>query len=177
MRLLLALLLLAMPVLADQRDPRLPALFDALQRADAVEALAIEAQIWAIWSDIDDAESQMQLERGSVAMANRQYGEAKAAFDRLVERSPELAEGWNRRATLFWLMDELDRSVEDIRRTLTLEPRHFGALSGMGLIFMVVGKPEAAARSFEAALAVHPTLAGAKINLERLRQSLKGDRL
>ena len=171
--LVVALQLLAWaPASADQRDPRLPSLFEALQRADAVAGRQIDEKIWAIWSEIDDAESQLQLERGSVAMANRRYTEALAAFDALVRRSPEFAEGWNKRATLFWLTDELDRSVEDIRRTLTLEPKHFGALSGLGLIFMTIGKPQPALESFEAALAVHPFLPGGKQNIEVLRGQL-----
>lgn len=171
----LALLALLVPaVRADQKDPRLDGLFAALKTADAVEARAIEAQIWTIWSETSDPEAQALLEAGSVAMANRDRRTAIAAFDALVARAPELAEGWNKRATLFWLMGEEEASVRDIQRTLALEPRHFGALSGLGLILMARGQSERALRAFEAALALHPTLTGARENARRLRLEQDG---
>lgn len=159
---------------ADQNDSRLDPLFDRLAAADAVEGRAIEARIWAIWSEIDDPRSQMLLEAGSVAMANRRHAEARRHLDALVERSPDFAEGWNRRATLFWLQGDYPASVRDIGRTLALEPRHFGALSGLGLIYMAIGEHEAALRSFEAALAIHPGLPGARHHVEMLRRGLGG---
>ena len=100
---------------------------------------------------------------------------ARAAFDLLVTRAPNFAEAWNKRATLLYLLGDDDGSVADVRRTLVLEPRHFGALSGLGLINARHGRPEAALHSFEAALAIHPFLPGARANVEALRQRLKGD--
>jgi tetratricopeptide (TPR) repeat protein len=160
---------------ASQTDPRLDELFARLADAgDPVEAAWLEQMIWAIWSEIDDPLSRDLLERGSVAMTNRQWSEARAALDALVERSPDFAEGWNKRATLFWVLDDYGRSVQDIQRTLALEPRHFGALSGLGLIFTATGQKEAAIRTFEAALEIHPFLAGARQHIERLRDEPEG---
>lgn len=168
------LALLSGPALCDQRDPRLDGLFAALQAADAVEARTIEERIWAIWSATENPEARTLLEVGSVAMANRDHRTARAAFDALVATAPDFAEGWNKRATLFWLLGEEEASVRDIQRTLALEPRHFGALSGLGLILMGRGRIEAAIGAFEAALALHPHLPAARHHLERLRREQAG---
>lgn len=159
---------------ADQKDPRLGPLFAELRTADAVEARAIEEQIWAIWGETSNPHARTLLEVGSVAMANRDHRTARAAFDALVALAPDFAEGWNKRATLFWLLGEDVASVRDIQRTLALEPRHFGALSGLGLILMGRGEDERALEAFEAALAIHPTLPGARQHAERLRREQGG---
>ncbi len=165
----LALLLAARLAAADQRDPRLEPLFSRLAVADAVEARHLEAQILTIWSAVDDPEAQALLERGSVAMANRDYATAKTAFDALTSRFPHFAEGWNRRATLLWILGEHLAAVADLERTLALEPRHFGALSTLGLALLRLGAREAAQRAFEAALAIHPTFAVARYHVALLR--------
>ncbi|MDF1585406.1 tetratricopeptide repeat protein [Marinimicrococcus flavescens] len=165
---------LAAPAAADQNDPRLDPLFARLKQVDAVEARGVEARIWILWGQSGDPHSQELLEAGSVAMANRDYGAARSSLDALVERAPGFAEGWNRRATLFWVQGEYAASVRDIRRTLALEPRHFGALSGLGLIYMTIGESEAALRSFEAALEIHPNLPGARHHADLLRRGLDG---
>ncbi|MCS7267066.1 MAG: tetratricopeptide repeat protein [Geminicoccaceae bacterium] len=155
---------------ADQRDPRLGSLFAQLEKADAVAARAIEARIWAIWGTIDDPEAQDLLERGSVAMANRDYAAAMTAFDALTARFPDFAEGWNRRATLFWILGDDEAALRDIRRTLALEPRHFGALASLGLVLLRLGREEQALRAFEAALRIHPNSAVARYHVAKLRE-------
>ncbi|MFO1038829.1 MAG: tetratricopeptide repeat protein [Geminicoccaceae bacterium] len=135
----------------------------------------MEEQIWAIWAEIDDSEGRTLLETGTDAMQRRAYGRALESFNALVVRDPEFAEGWNKRATLFYLMGDYKSSVLDIEKTLALEPRHFGALSGLGLIYIAVDKPEAAIRSFEAALAIYPKLASAKAHVDMLRAMTAGD--
>lgn len=164
-----ACLLLTVGARADQTDPRLDLLFARLKDADAVEARIIEAHIWTLWSATDDPEARELLERGSVAMANRDHKTALAAFDALTARFPNFAEGWNKRATLFWILGDDAAALADIRRTLALEPRHFGALSGLGLVAMRLGRDEAAIAAFEAALAIHPHLPAARYHLERLK--------
>lgn len=171
-----AALLLASPALADQIDERLPALFAQLKAGPEAAALA-EPQIWAIWDETIDPESAELLAQGSAAMATRAWPTALERFNKLVARSPNFAEGWNKRATLYYLMGDYPDSVADIQKTLALEPRHFGALSGLGLIFMAIGKPEPAIESFEAALSIHPHLPGAKQNIESLRAQVGGQQL
>jgi tetratricopeptide (TPR) repeat protein len=161
---------------ADQDDPRLDGLFDQLAAAGSAEgARAIEAEIWAIWLEIEDTASARLLRQGSDAMARRLFPVAVHSFNRLIDRSPGFAEGWNRRATLHYLMGNDEASVRDIEQTLALEPRHFGALSGLGLIMLRNDQPAAALRSFEAALEVHPHLPAAEAHLEPLRQLLEGE--
>jgi tetratricopeptide (TPR) repeat protein len=165
--------LTAAPALADQNDARLEGLFERLHQAgDSETAQGLERQIWAIWLEIGDPESEGLLQRGVAAMAIDDLSRAAAAFDALVARSPGFAEGWNKRATLRWLVGDYAGSVHDIQSTLALEPRHFGALSGLGLIYTEIGEPEAAIRSFEAALALHPFLPGARESVDRLRRML-----
>ena len=107
-------------------------------------------------------------------MGEKDYDAALKDFDKLVVVAPDFAEGWNRRATLRYLMDDLEGSVRDIESTLALEPRHFGALSGLGLIYMQLGKDEAALKAFRRALELDPYLADVKANIKKLEQELGG---
>ena len=170
------LCLVAAPAAAAQSDPMLPHLFERLRAAgDVAEARTIEQQIWRLWADVSDPEAAALLAAGTAAITARSWPRALEQLDRLVERHPDIAEGWNQRATLFYLMGDFAASVADIQRTLALEPRHFGALSGLGLIYMAIERPEAAIRAFEAALAIHPYLPGARQNLVALRQQIESD--
>jgi tetratricopeptide (TPR) repeat protein len=163
------------PALADQQDIRLEGLFARLQTTSSrPEAEAAQRQIWLIWTECDDSQADRLMQGGLEAMATRQHGLALQYFDRLVERAPEFAEGWNKRATVHYLMDNYEASVFDIERTLELEPRHFGALSGLGMIYDAIGKPAAALRSFEAAVAINPHLDGTRQRIDELRRQLRG---
>ena len=165
----------AEPALADQDDPRLGGLFRRLQStSDAAEARSVEQRIWQVWLETDDARLNRLMQQGIAAMQNRQYATALQAFDRMVEQAPAFAEGWNKRATVHFLMGNWRASVEDIRQTLALEPRHFGALFGLGLIYEVLEQPAAALRSFEATLALNPHSASTRQKIEELREQLRG---
>ena len=120
----------------------------------------------------DDIDGIMR--EGIEAMQSGRFGEAIEDFDRIVEMAPDFAEGWNKRATAYYLNDELSESVHDIQRTLELEPRHFGAISGMGLIFLKRGDPLGALDAFEAVLQIHPHSRGTRFRVEMLRQELLG---
>jgi len=175
--LLVALLLpLGTAARADQQDPRLEPLFEALGSAETPEgASKIEAAIWQIWAETDDSSSARLMRQGNDAMAKRVFPIAILSFNRLIERSPDFAEAWNRRATLHYLMGNDAASIADIEQTLALEPRHFGALSGLGLIMLRNQRLDAALRSFEAALELHPHLPAARSHLEALRKLLEGE--
>ena len=160
---------------ADQRDGRLDGLFARLQGAlSDREAQAIERRIWSIWSEAGDPRIALLLQEGVVAMSEARYRLALERFDRMVEQAPDFAEGWNKRATLHYLMRNFRASVIDIQRTLALEPRHFGALSGLGLIYDAVDRPAAALRSFEAAVAINPHLDSIGQRIVELRRQLAG---
>ena len=142
---------------ADQRDPRLPGLLAALAEAsDPEQALPIEGAIWGIWLDGGDRALNELMARGVEAMGANRLRDAAERFTELILAAPEFAEAWNKRATVYYLMDRYEDSVRDIKRTLALEPRHFGAISGMGLIFLERGDEEGALGAFEKVLEIHP---------------------
>ncbi len=171
-RYLMAMLLAACwvsPAPADQNDRRLDGLFAQLQSTgDQAEAAAIQVRIWGLWFQTEDEDINLLMRMGSVALNQGRYEAALTAFDRVVKQAPEFAEGWNRRATLHYLMGSYAASVRDVERTLALELRHFGALSGLGLINMRLGHNDQAIKAFREALKVNPHLSGAKANLEGL---------
>ena len=176
-RLLALLAMLVMAPLdgrADQNDPALEPLFTQLKDADAVQGQALEEQIWAIWLQHPDRIAASLLDEGVVLMSRRRWTEALALFDQLVVRAPAFAEAWNKRATVYFLLGDFDRSVQDIQRTLILEPRHFGALAGLGQMYLQLDQPEAALRSFGAALKINPNMPGVQRMAEDLRARLRG---
>ena len=161
---------------ASQDDPRLDPLFLALKEAPSeLAARSTEAQIWAVWSEIGDVATAQNFNAGTAAMARRAYLEAKDAFTAATRRSPNFAEAWNKLATVDYLIGDLEGAVTGIRQTLALEPRHFGALSGLGLVYIQIGSADAAIRSFEAALAIYPKMAGARAHIDMLRGDRNGD--
>ncbi len=162
------------PAAADQRDSRLDALFSGLKSsADPRAAVAVEAQIWGIWGETGDPAVQGLMALGVAAMARRDHRAALGKFDQIVRIAPGFAEGWNKRATVHYLLGNYKKSLGDIRKTLTLEPRHFGALSGRGLVYVQLDQEARALKAFEAALVIHPHLSGSEINAETLRRWLK----
>jgi tetratricopeptide (TPR) repeat protein len=151
---------------ADQKDTRLPGLFDSLKKASSGdEAEAIEAKIWTIWLQANDPAIDKLMEQGSNAMGNQDYPAAMQSFNEIIEKKPDFAEGWNKRATLYYLMGDYQHSLADIDRTLALEPRHIGALSGLGLVNMQLDRDEAAADAFKRVLDIDPQSASARMNL------------
>ncbi len=162
---------------ADQRDVRLEPLFQRLQTTgDLGDAAAIQQQIWQIWIEFEDFSISQLMRRGMTAMSRGDHDKALDAFNNMIDQAPDFAEAWNKRATVFYLMGRLDESALDIQQTLQLEPRHFGALSGLALIYDALEEPAAALRSLEAALAINPHLGGSQERLDELREKLKGIR-
>jgi tetratricopeptide (TPR) repeat protein len=163
------------PVAADQQDPRLDGLFERLQEARSpLEAQAVEEQIWRLWLESDDPALDRLMVQGVAAMRTQDYAAALRTFDRMVDQAPDFAEGWNKRATVHYLMGHWRASVVDIQRTLALEPRHFGALFGLGLIYDALEQPEAALRSYEATLTVNPQSQSTLQRVRELRRQLLG---
>ena len=156
---------------ADQNDERLELLFSQLKSIEHVEdARPVEAQIWNIWTESGRNDIDNLMDSGIRAMSSRDLETALEKFDQIVQQLPEFAEGWNKRATVYYLMDRLDESVKDVQKTLALEPRHFGAISGMGLIFMQVGDDVAALQAFEDVLKIYPSSISARIHIENLNK-------
>ena len=142
---------------ADQNAPELELLFDKLNdTSDSHSAQKLTSKIWQIWTYNDRDDINKLMHAGVTLMNARQYKGALAQFDRIIELEPTFAEGWNKRATLYFLMDRYDDSINDIRETLTREPRHFGAMSGLGVILTETGDHTDAIAAFEYALKVNP---------------------
>lgn len=161
---------------ADQNDPRLEDLFQQLHQTQEFEkGGSITQRIWEVWYEIQDEEAKNLFDRGVVLMAQADYRSALLTFTRLTDMKPEFAEAWNRRATLLYLMGEFRLSMRDIKQTLVLEPRHFGAISGMGQILMRQNKLQDARRAFEKALEINPHLTGARINVIQINKMLSAN--
>jgi tetratricopeptide (TPR) repeat protein len=171
----LVLVTLAVPAEGDQRDPRLPGLFEQLKAAETLEAAQpIEAEIWTIWAQSENDDVNLLMGIAVNAMAREDYATALELFDKMIEVAPEFAEGWNKRATVLYLMGEIERSRADVEKVLELEPRHFGALSGLGLLYMAEGEAEKALDAFRRALAVNPTMPGPQQWVEELKTRIEG---
>ena len=170
----LAILSLSNLLHADQTDDRLNDLFAALQVTDDVQLItATESQIWAIWVEHPNAEVEQLMLVGTQRMNTQQYAEAMLVFNRLTEIFPMYAEGWNKRATLHYLLGNFDASISDIEKTLELEPRHFGALSGLGMVFIKQEELDKAKKAFEDLIKVHPNSPNAKQNLKLVKEKLR----
>ena len=159
---------------ADHNDERLDPLFTRLLiEHDLTSIRETENQIWEIWYEHPN-EDVMQLMRIGIQRMNyNRYAEAMLIFTQLVENFPDYAEGWNKRATLHYVIGNLDESIADIERTLALEPRHFGALSGLGLVYMQREELNKAKQAFENLIDVHPNSPNARRNLEAVNESLR----
>ena len=171
----LALLVLPFAASAAQNDARLDGLFARLKSAtNPIEARLVEEAIWQIWLISGEKRTNALMAKGIGAMNRGDNARALAAFDEIVRILPGFAEGWNKRATVRYLMASHQESLGDIERTLALEPRHFGALSGRGLVNLALGREAAALKAFEEALLIYPRLPGAKSQIKALREKLKG---
>ncbi len=165
----LILVLWGTVAMADQRDPRLAPLFDRLRTTDDVrEAERVEQLIWQVWTGAGDEELDALMARGVRAMNAGDPRAALAAFDALVDAAPDFAEGWNKRATVYWLVGDHAASVKDIAATLALEPRHFGALSGLAMIHEAHGRAFEAMEALEQVRGIHPHLPHLAERIQRL---------
>lgn len=171
----IAVFFAVMPASAQTTD--LDALFSRLQSASADEAKDIEAEIWIEWSKSGSAAMDLLLERGRKAMADGDAALAVAHLTALVDHAPDFAEGWNARATAYYQLGEFGPSVADIAQTLTLNPRHFGALSGLGSIFESLNAPDRALEAYRAAQAINPFASGVSQAIDRLTKQTQGQDL
>ena len=161
---------------ADQNDPRLDPLFADLQTALSVTAAQqIENQIWQYWLSFPNDQTientmtaaMLMMERGRLQSAERIFG-------RIIDREPHFAEAWNKRAMVRFLAGNHKGSAKDIAKVLQLEPRHFGALSGLGMIHMHNGDWQNALETYELAFSINPYLANVEMIIKDLKKRLKG---
>jgi len=144
---------------AAARAQRLDSLFALLKTAkDQDEADVIVGDIWKVWLRSGSADLDARMEHATRLMAHGLLQPALAALDEITAAAPKWAEAWNKRATVLFLLSEYDRSLADIERVLALEPRHFGALAGIGMIRSEKGELREALAALRRALAVNPFL-------------------
>jgi tetratricopeptide (TPR) repeat protein len=149
-----------------------PALLDALRDSDSrVRALA-ERALWEIWSRSGNDDVDHLLRAGIVEMQHGQLEASIDTFSEVIRRQPDFAEGWNKRATVYYLVGEYRKSAADCDEVLKRNPSHFGALSGYGMIWLRLDEPARALERFEQALAVNPNLDSVRETIDALRTLL-----
>ena len=159
---------------ADQKDDRLENLFITLSSSSDKQIIrSTENQIWEIWFAHPNSDVERLMQIGVQRMNNNRQSEAMIIFNQLVENFPNYAEAWNRRATLHYILGNYQESISDIEKVLSLEPRHFGALSGLGLVYLQLDQLSKAKRAFEDLIEVHPNSPNAKENLRRVNEELR----
>lgn len=160
---------------APAHDPQLDRLFVSLKEApDAAAAAPIEQQIWARWSESGSPTVDILLERATAAESAGDPALAAEFLDQASDLAPQFAEPWKRRASLAYDAHDYAGAIAAIQETLRREPRHFGALAGLGLIYEELGQDRAALDAFRAALAVHPHYATAVRGAQRLAPKVDG---
>lgn len=171
MQIIAVLILLAYSLAspADQNDPALDDLFEQLAVTTSdEEASNITREIWQRWTANDDPDVSQLMQIGIRALNYSTYRKALQSFDRVIEIAPEFAEGWNKRATLYYHIKEYRRSIDDIKKTLRLEPRHFGAWSGLGLVSIAQENYAGALAAFKKALSINPHIPNIRRYVQKL---------
>lgn len=133
-----------------------------------------EQNIWIQWSKSGSPAMDLLLERGRQAMATGDYAGAIEHLTALIDHVPAFAEGWNARATAYFQAGLFGPSIEDVRHVLLLNPRHFGAMAGLGMMLEEIDKPKDALAAYEAARAIHPRQPGVLDAIARLHKQLDG---
>ena len=168
---------------APSKLPRVPAdktrgldfLFGALKAApDEASAKHVEARIWAIWLQTPSDTVALLMTRAKSAMEAKNTDVALKLLDSVVKLRPDYVEGWNRRATLYYLRNDYTHSLQDIEQVLAREPRHFGALAGLGMIMQEVGDEKRALEAYRKALAVNPHLEKIPEQVKALTEKVEG---
>jgi tetratricopeptide (TPR) repeat protein len=157
------------------RSRNLDTLFEALKVApDESSAKEIEQRIWALWTQSDSDTANLLMTRAKAAVDGKDFDLAIQLLDSIIEIKPDYAEAWNRRATLYYLKKDYGRSITDIQQVLVLEPRHFGALAGLGTILHDIGDDKRALEVFRRALSIHPHLQKIPDTVKTLTEKVEG---
>ena len=164
-----------LPKVGADRTRGLDFLFGALKVApDEASAKHVEARIWALWLQTPSDTTALLMLRAKAAMDAQQIEVALKLLDAVVKLRPDYVEGWNRRATLYYLQNDYAHSLEDIEQVLIREPRHFGALAGLGMIMQDLGDEKRALDAFRKALAINPYLDKVPELVKTLTEKVEG---
>jgi len=164
-----------LPKVSADKTRGLDFLFGALKAApDEASAKHVEARIWAVWMQTPSDTAALLMMRAKAAMDAKQVDVALKLLDAVVKLRPDYVEGWNRRATLYYLKNDYMHSLQDIEQVLLREPRHFGALAGLGMIMQDLGEDKRALEAFRKALAVNPYLEKVPELVKSLTEKVEG---
>ena len=159
---------------ANTINEQLNKLFDDLKISSESSSFLIEQKIWKLWSTHpDDEKLTTLLAEGSAAVNNNQLTEAINIFTKVIELDPNWAEAWNKRATVFYLVGQFQKSQDDIDKVLNLEKRHFGALAGQGLVNIQLKNYEKAIKSYQKALEIYPSMRSPEIMIKEIEALIK----
>ena len=159
---------------ANTINEQLNKLFDDLKISSESSSFLIEQKIWKLWSTHpNDEKLTILLAEGSAAVNNNQLTEAINIFTKVIELDPNWAEAWNKRATVFYLVGQFQKSQDDIDKVLNLEKRHFGALAGQGLVNIQLKNFEKAIKSYEKALEIYPSMRSPEIMIKEIEALIK----
>jgi tetratricopeptide (TPR) repeat protein len=168
---------------APSKLPRVPAdrirgldfLFGALKAApDEDSARHVEARIWALWLQTPSDTAALLMVRAKAAIDAQNVDVAMQLLDAVIKIRPDYVEAWNRRATLYYLKSDYVRALEDFQQVLLREPRHFGALVGLGTIMRDIGDDKRALDAFRKALAINPYLEKIPETVKQLSEKVEG---
>ncbi|WP_027053911.1 tetratricopeptide repeat protein [Mesorhizobium erdmanii] len=158
------------------KQARLDKLFSDLKRERNEKAAErIAGNIWSEWFQSGSASIDLMMLWSQKAMDNQKFDVALDFLDQVVTLRPTYAEGWNRRATVHFMMKNYGKSMSDIERTLQLEPRHFGALSGLAQIMALTGHKQSALEAWQKVLAIYPMMRSAQDQVATLSEELAGE--
>jgi tetratricopeptide (TPR) repeat protein len=164
-----------LPKVGPDRTRGLDFLFGALKVApDEASAKHVEARIWALWMQTPSDTAALLMVRAKAAMDAQKMDVALKLLDAVVKLRPDYIEAWNRRATVYYLQNDYTHSLEDIEQVLVREPRHFGALAGLGMIMQDLGDDRRALDAFRKALAVNPYLDKVPELVKTLTEKVEG---
>lgn len=164
------------PAVAQTREQRLDQLFSDLKHARSPKSAELVAgRIWNEWNRSGSASVDLMMQWSQKAIEEKKFDVALDFLDQVVTLQPRYAEGWNRRATAHFLMKNYAKSMADIEQTLELEPRHFGALSGIAQIMTETGRKQAALDAWQRVLDLYPMLRNAQDHVSKLAEELAGE--
>ena len=147
----------------------IPALVDALKNSDRGTRFNAEYALWEIWSHSGDDAVDVMLENGKDLLKNEAYQQAVECFTAVIETDPNFAEGYNQRAIAYFMLEEWSKAIRDCKRTISLNPNHFGAFAGMGHVYVRLGKMDEALAAYKQALVINPNLVSIAEAVLRLR--------
>ena len=164
-----------LPKVPADRTRGLDFLFGALKAApDEASAKHVEARIWAMWLQTPSDTASLLMTRAKAALDSQNIDVALKLLDAVIKLRPDYIEAWNRRATIYYLKNDYAHSLQDIRQVLAREPRHFGALAGLGMIMQDLGEERRALEAFRKALAVNPYLEKVPDMVKQLTEKVEG---